>query len=169
MSYYDDDDDLNNGGGQQNPLRKVVKDLEKKLEAADKRAQEAEEKLNKASRGLAQRTVADVLKDKGADPRLSKYVIRDLDGEEVTTEAVDKWLATDGELFGYKPQSAGSPAEALGLPADTVLPPDLVAAYEAFTKSQGSGTPAPNTDPVMAKLNDPNLTREQLEALIYAS
>lgn len=47
-------------------------------------------------------TIAEVLREKGANPKLAKYVTRDIEGD-VTADAVAKWLEDEGELFGYQP------------------------------------------------------------------
>ncbi len=169
MSFYDDDDDFDSGGNN-NPLRKVVKDLEKKLAAEQKARQEAEDKLSTVSKTVKQRTVADVLKDSGANPGLARYVLADV--EDPTPESVSQWLTENGELFGYKPpapEGSDAVAQALGLPADTVLPPDIVAAYEKFAASQQGGSPSAGGDALAAKLNDPNLSHADLLNLIASA
>lgn len=143
----DDDDDLggyNNDPAQDTPL---VKQLRKQLKDAQKLANEAADRATKAEKSVRQRTVADVLKEKGANPGLARYVLQDL--EDPTPESVSSWLAEQGELFGYKPQTPSDPAQAMGLPAGTELPPDLVAAYQRFTNGQTTGV---HTDPVDATL-----------------
>ena len=58
--------------------------------------------LNKLLEKDRARTIADTLREKGANPKLAKYAARDLDGD-VTDESVAKWLEDEGELFGYQP------------------------------------------------------------------
>jgi len=167
---FDDDDDFDASGGSQNPLRKVVRDLEKKLAAEQKAREEAEGKLSAVSKTVRQRTVSDVLKDKGANPALARFALQDLD-EDPTPEAVDKWLTENGELFGYKPPAPdpADPAQTLGLPAGTTLPPDLVSAYEKFMSTQQGGQSATGGDQLAAKLADPNLSQADLLNLIQTA
>lgn len=169
-SFEDDDDDLyGDPRDQRNPLRDVVKDLEKKLEKEAKARQEAEERASKVEKSLRSKTVAEVLKEKGANPALARYALQDL--EDPSPESVNTWLIENGELFGYKPQPATNAAQLMGLPADTALPPDLVAAYEKFMTSQQGGLPSSQTPEqvLAAKLADPALTRAELEALIASA
>ena len=165
MSFYEDDDEYDENG-RTNPLRKTVNQLEKQLKEMQKQIEERDAELSKERKTNRQRSVADVLKDKGADPRLARYVLQDV--EDPTPEAVASWLQTEGELFGYKPTASDDPATALGLPAGTALPPDLVAAYEKFAAGQTGGTPSAATGEaaLSAKLTDPNLTQAELLNLI---
>lgn len=169
MSFYDDDDD-DASGGSQNPLRKVVRDLEKKLAAEEKARKEAEDRLTSVSKTVRQRTVSDVLKDKGANPSLARFALQDLD-EDPTAESIEKWLTDNGELFGYKAPAPDltDPAQTLGLPAGTTLPPDLVSAYEKFVNSQQGGQSATGGDQLAAKLADPNITQAELLNLIQTA
>ena len=164
MSFYEDEEDDDRNG--RNPLRETVNKLEKRLKELEKDLQTKDEELGKERKTNRQRSVADVLKDKGANPALARYVLQDV--EDPTPESVASWLTENGELFGYKPQPTEDPASALGLPAGTALPPDLVAAYQAFQQSQSGGTSASQgSDAALAaKLNDPNLTQAELLNLI---
>lgn len=166
MSFYDDDDD-DASGDSRNPLRKTVRDLEKKLAAEKKAREEAEERLTSVNKTVRQRTVSDVLKDKGANPSLARFALQDLD-EDPTADAVEKWLTDNGELFGYKAPAPdpADPAQTLGLPAGTTLPPDLVSAYEKFMSTQQGGQSATGGDQLAAKMADPNLTKDELLNLI---
>jgi len=101
---YDDVDDDVEAEQDQKPkgnaarvLREQNSKLAEKLESLQKELDEyrAEKRKN---------TIADVLREKGANPKLAKYVSRDLEGD-VTAEAVEKWLSEEGELFGYEPAS----------------------------------------------------------------
>lgn len=80
------------------------KALRDALDKEKARSKELAEKLAKVESGLAKRTIADVLSSKGANPKLARHVARDLEGDEITPEAVGKWLEEEGEIFGFKPQ-----------------------------------------------------------------
>lgn len=163
MSQYDGDDDYDDNN--QDPS-KLVKDLRKQLKALTTRAEAAEAEAAKNVKVVRARTVADVLKDKGVNPALSRFVLQDL--EDPTPEAVSTWLTENGELFGVKPPAV-DPAQTLGLPAGTELPPDLKAAYEKFIGGQSVTTHSDPTDAVAAKLADPNLSRDDLLGLLTSS
>lgn len=96
---FDDVDGDGSGGSASKALRQQNSKLAK--EKADLEAQVR--KLLEKDRA---RTIADVLGSKGANPKLAKYVVRDLGDSEVTEESVATWLAEEGELFGYKPSDA---------------------------------------------------------------
>lgn len=168
MSQYDDDD-FDDFGNDPNANTPLVKNLRKQLNNATKAAKDLEERAVKAEKQVRARTVADVLKEKGANPGLARYVLADV--EDPTAESVNSWLTTNGDLFGYKPPApaAGDIASMLGLPAGSELPPDLKQAYEKFTNA-GQGTQRPNAQSSeAAALADPNLTHDQLLALIASS
>lgn len=163
MSFYDDEDE--GSSEDRNPLRKVVKDLEKRLAAEEKARKEAEEKLTATSKQVRQRTVQDVLKDKGVNPALARFVLQDLD--DPTPESVDQWVKDNGELFGIKAEEA--PTDAPEGQSATALPPDLIDAYAKFQASQQGGVSATGGDQLAAKLADPNLTQAELLNLLQSA
>lgn len=165
MSFYDDDDD-DTSGSDRNPLRKVVKDLEKKLAAEEKARKEAEAQLTSLGKTVKQRTVSDVLKDKGVNPALARFVLQDLD--DPTPESVDQWVKDNGELFGVKPADpeGDEAAKALGIDPGTTLPPDLVDAMKKFQASQAGGQSSTASASLEARVADPNLSHEELLNLI---
>jgi hypothetical protein len=55
---------------------------------------------------------------------------------EPTEEAVSAWLAENGELFGYKPESAGDQSGDGQQPSGQGMTPEMVAALEAMQKVQ---------------------------------
>lgn len=96
------DDDATETQSKGNALRQQNSKL-----ASEKKA--LEEQLAQLIEKDRARTIADVLRDKQANPKLAKYVARDVEGD-VTAEAVEKWLEEEGELFGYnKPDAEEDP------------------------------------------------------------
>jgi hypothetical protein len=102
---YDDDDDNqfndNNSGGTDavSQLRaankaqaKRVKELEGLLETATTANTELTSKVNAV-------TVSDILKAKGVDPGISKF-LKDV---EPTEDSINTWLAENGKFIGYDP------------------------------------------------------------------
>lgn len=96
MSDVDNDDDT----GEKTP--KTLREQNSKLAEANAALLKQVEDLLKTNRS---RTIADVLREKKANPKLAKYADRDIEGD-VTEAAVEKWLTDEGELFGYKPAGA---------------------------------------------------------------
>ncbi|MGZ4519168.1 MAG: hypothetical protein ACXVGA_00960 [Mycobacteriaceae bacterium] len=133
---YDDPDEIEFAYQQLQQQRQQGLDGPAELRKADrakaKRIAELEAELEKATASLAElnktvasRTVADVLKAKGANPALQKFM-SDVDPTE---EGVTAWLTENGELFGYKPQ-----------------------AQESDAPDQGTLAPVQGVDPAMAEM-----------------
>ena len=99
MSYdFDDDNEQQSGGALRAQLEKALKDL-----AA------AKEENSKLSTAVKSATLETVLRDKGIPPKIQRWLKRD--DVEPTAEAVDKWLAENGEDFGYTPGSSAEKPE----------------------------------------------------------
>jgi hypothetical protein len=131
---YDDFDQFDNLQGND-----LVSALRKQLKAAakdNKALREAEAEKERALAELTQKvngvTLESVLKEKGAKPQLAKFM-KDV---EPTEEAVSAWLAENGELFGYKPESAGDQSGDGQQPSGQGMTPEMVAALEAMQKVQ---------------------------------
>jgi hypothetical protein len=77
-------------------------DLLKKLRKAkrndEKRIKELTEQLEGLSKAQRERTVKEVLEQKGVNPKAQRLILKDLD--EVSEESVNNWLADNGDLFG---------------------------------------------------------------------
>ena len=100
MSYDFDDDDneQQSGGALRAQLEKALKDL--------KAVQDENAKL---SASVKSATLETVLRDKGIPPKIQRWLKRD--DVEPTADAVDKWLAENGEDFGWKPRSSAETPE----------------------------------------------------------
>jgi DNA-binding transcriptional regulator YbjK len=82
-------------------------DLLKKLRKAkrndEKRIKELTEQLEGLSKSQRERTVKEVLEQKGVNPKAQRLILKDLD--EVSEESVNNWLEDNGDLFGLtKPE-----------------------------------------------------------------
>jgi len=82
-------------------------DLLKKLRKAkrndEKRIKELTEQLEGLSKSQRERTVKEVLEQKGVNPKAQRLILKDLD--EITEESVNNWLEDNGDLFGLtKPE-----------------------------------------------------------------
>jgi DNA-binding transcriptional regulator YbjK len=82
-------------------------DLLKKLRKAkrndEKRIKELTEQLEGLSKSQRERTVKEVLEQKGVNPKAQRLILKDLD--DITEESVNNWLEDNGDLFGLtKPE-----------------------------------------------------------------
>jgi hypothetical protein len=97
-NYWDDEDDEldtdQNLGGDD-----LVKKLRKAKRADEKRIKELTEQLEGLSKVQRERTVKEVLEQKGVNPKAARIILKDL--EEVNEETVMNWLDDNGDLFGY--------------------------------------------------------------------
>jgi glutamyl/glutaminyl-tRNA synthetase len=80
----------------------LVKSLRKALKEANRQVTEYKTAADQAAKENRSRTLADALKAKGLSEKAAKYFPADVDP---TPEAIDNWLAEDGELFGITPQA----------------------------------------------------------------
>lgn len=96
VDEYDDDLDTDTDNAPK-ALRQQVKKLNAELAESRKLIEEFQTRQR-------QSVIADVLREKNANPKLAKFITRDLEGD-VTEESVAKWLEDEGELFGYTPPS----------------------------------------------------------------
>jgi hypothetical protein len=100
MSQYDefDDETSENENGQNDPagLRKLIKDLQKKLDAASKERDEA-------VKAVSDFRVRDVLNERGLSDKRALRLLKADGVDAADAGAVDAWLQENGDLFGYKP------------------------------------------------------------------
>jgi hypothetical protein len=133
---YEDDYDTFDDEFDETP-KKAPKGLRDALKAEKARNKELSEQLAKVQGNLAKRTVSEVLASKGANPKLAKWVIKDLDNE-IDDDAVAKWLDENGELFGFEPSSS-----------EEVDVGEVNEASRAVNAAQGSA-PTPTSDQLAA-------------------
>lgn len=100
MSDVDENDNGDNGDEK---APKTLREQNSKLAQTNAELQDQLKQLLAKDRA---RTIADVLRDKGANPKIAKYAERELPDGNVDASAVEKWLTDEGELFGYKPADA---------------------------------------------------------------
>ena len=120
----------------------LVKDLRKQLNEALKAKKQFEEELGQYRSQLRERTVAEVLQAKGANPKLAKFLPSDVEGDE----AIGAWLEENADVFGVVPESQapavsdevrGEMSRANAL-AERSVPPDKVADLEHRIANAGS-------------------------------
>jgi hypothetical protein len=98
-NYWDEDEDeldteiTGNESGSD-----LLKKLRKAKRADEKRIKELTEQLEGFSKQQRERTVKEVLEQKGVNPKAVRLILKDLD--EVNEESVNNWLEDNGDLFG---------------------------------------------------------------------
>ena len=103
-NYWDEDEDeldtetiTGNESGSD-----LLKKLRKAKRADEKRIKELTEQLEGFSKEHRERTVKEVLEQKGVNPKAVRLILKDLD--EVNEESVNNWLEDNGDLFGLTTQ-----------------------------------------------------------------
>ena len=98
-NYWDEDeDDLDTETEVQMDGSDLLKKLRKAKRNDEKRIKELTEQLEGLSKAQRERTVKEVLEQKGVNPKAQRLILKDLD--EVSEESVNNWLADNGDLFG---------------------------------------------------------------------
>lgn len=151
---FDDVDDDDEDEDRQ-PLEgdKLVRDLRRQVKARDKRLAEVEKELGEFAKERRTRTVAEVLKAREVNEKYARFVTADL--EDVTPDAVNKWLDDNADLVGVERQEST---------VDEGTQESMRRINNADRNSKG-----PDADPIAAKLSDPNLTPADWEQLIGKS
>lgn len=134
-------------------LREYAKSLEKQVKEATAKLEKASEQIKELTSRNATANLNDALRELKVPDRIAKWVRRD--EVEPTKEAVEKWLKENGEDFGYKPEGepAEKPTTQTAPEAQTTLPPEIQAAYEAISAfTQGRTDQASPLDEQVAAL-----------------
>jgi len=98
-NYWDEDeDDLDTDNEVQMDGSDLLKKLRKAKRNDEKRIKELTEQLEGLSKSQRERTVKEVLEQKGVNPKAQRLILKDLD--EITEESVNTWLEDNGDLFG---------------------------------------------------------------------
>ena len=109
-NYWDEDEDDQDTD---NEVQMDGSDLLKKLRKAkrndEKRIKELTEQLEGLSKSQRERTVKEVLEQKGVNPKAQRLILKDLD--EITEESVNNWLEDNGDLFGLVQPEANQEKE----------------------------------------------------------
>jgi len=106
-NYWDEDeDDLDTDTEVQMDGSDLLKKLRKAKRSDEKRIKELTEQLEGFSKVQRERTVQEILEQKGVNPKAARLVLKDL--EEVSEESVNTWLEDNGDLFGFTP-AQGAP------------------------------------------------------------
>jgi DNA-binding transcriptional regulator YbjK len=132
-------------------------DLLKKLRKAkrndEKRIKELTEQLEGLSKAQRERTVKEVLEQKGVNPKAQRLILKDLD--DITEESVNNWLADNGDLFGLTQPEVTQEQQ---LNRAALRQQDMV--------TQLGMTPD-RADDLLNRINNAE-TAEELQAIIYS-
>ena len=103
-NYWDEDeDDLDTDNEVQMDGSDLLKKLRKAKRNDEKRIKELTEQLEGLSKSQRERTVKEVLEQKGVNPKAQRLILKDLD--DISEESVNNWLEDNGDLFGLtKPE-----------------------------------------------------------------
>jgi len=103
-NYWDEDeDDLDTDNEVQMDGSDLLKKLRKAKRNDEKRIKELTEQLEGLSKSQRERTVKEVLEQKGVNPKAQRLILKDL--EDISEESVNTWLEDNGDLFGLtKPE-----------------------------------------------------------------
>ena len=100
-NYWDEDED--DQDNEQNLVGdELVKKLRKAKRADEKRIKELSEQLEMYNKQQRERTVKEILENKGINAKAARIILKDLD--EVSEDSLNNWLRENGELIGYQPQ-----------------------------------------------------------------
>jgi hypothetical protein len=110
-NYWDDeeDEDLDTDTNVQMDGSDLLKKLRKAKRSDEKRIKELTEQLEGFTKVQRERTVKEILEQKGVNAKAARLVLKDLD--EVTEESVNNWLTENGDLFGMTKEVAESNQE----------------------------------------------------------
>jgi len=98
-NYWDEDeDDLDTDNEVQMDGSDLLKKLRKAKRNDEKRIKELTEQLEGLSKSQRERTVKEVLEQKGVNPKAQRLILKDLD--DISEESVNNWLLDNGDLFG---------------------------------------------------------------------
>jgi hypothetical protein len=153
-NYWDEDeDDLDTDNEVQMDGSDLLKKLRKAKRNDEKRIKELTEQLEGLSKAQRERTVKEVLEQKGVNPKAQRLILKDLD--EITEESVNNWLADNGDLFGLTQPEV---TEEQQLNRAALRQQDMV--------TQLGMTPD-RADDLLNRINNAE-TAEELQAIIYS-
>ena len=153
-NYWDEDeDDLDTETEVQMDGSDLLKKLRKAKRNDEKRIKELTEQLEGLSKAQRERTVKEVLEQKGVNPKAQRLILKDLD--DITEESVNNWLADNGDLFGLTQPEV---TEEQQLNRAALRQQDMV--------TQLGMTPD-RADDLLNRINSAE-TAEELQAIIYS-
>ena len=153
-NYWDEDeDDLDTDNEVQMDGSDLLKKLRKAKRNDEKRIKELTEQLEGLSKAQRERTVKEVLEQKGVNPKAQRLILKDLD--DISEESVNTWLADNGDLFGLTQPEVTQEQQ---LNRAALRQQDMV--------TQLGMTPD-RADDLLNRINNAE-TAEELQAIIYS-
>ena len=153
-NYWDEDeDDLDTDNEVQMDGSDLLKKLRKAKRNDEKRIKELTEQLEGLSKAQRERTVKEVLEQKGVNPKAQRLILKDLD--DISEESVNNWLTDNGDLFGLTQPEATQEQQ---LNRAALRQQDMV--------TQLGMTPD-RADDLLNRINNAE-TAEELQAIIYS-
>ena len=153
-NYWDEDEDDQDTD---NEVQMDGSDLLKKLRKAkrndEKRIKELTEQLEGLSKSQRERTVKEVLEQKGVNPKAQRLILKDLD--DITEESVNTWLEDNGDLFGLTQPEVNEEKE---LNRAALRQQDVVTQL---------GTSPDRAEDLLSRINNA-ASAEELNSIIYA-
>lgn len=168
MSDWDDNSSANNDGAGGGSNNSGGGGLRKQLEETLARLKTLEDENSALKTQTRQAKISGLLTEKKLPAKVAKLIPADL---EPTTEAVDKWLDEYGDVFNIQKDEtdSGSNGTDDGSDGDST---DAEMAYIQTMRQMGSVTggalPPEKAKDLLGKLNNPELTHQQLIDMINA-
>lgn len=156
-NQYEYDEDIEDDNSQNQSDAQIPAGLRKALKRLEKENLELKEQQAQALNQLRDRSVKDVLDSKGVPSKIAKFIPSDV----ATPEQVDAWLTENADIFGF--QSTPEP--------DAIDPQRQEAAnkFQRINNATETAIPASNVADLEAQLNNPNLTKADLDAITGVS
>ena len=153
-NYWDEDeDDLDTDNEVQMDGSDLLKKLRKAKRNDEKRIKELTEQLEGLSKSQRERTVKEVLEQKGVNPKAQRLILKDLD--DITEESVNTWLEDNGDLFGLTQPEVNQERE---LNRAALRQQDVVTQL---------GTSPDRAEDMLSRINNA-ASAEELSSLIYS-
>ena len=145
QNNYDEDGNLLSSDKGPADLRKANKKLKKENE-------EMARTLAQYKSESSAQSVQSILEKKGVPGKVAKFIPSDF----TTSEQIDEWLTENADVFGYSMDQSDANDEELK---------EHTAKLSRINRATDSAQSATKDSDIMAKLNDPNLTKADLDAL----
>lgn len=174
MVEYDWDDFQDDDDDQPIDPRSLPKQLRKVIAQTKKEAKEAREEAATLRKENREIVLGNVLKSRGVPEKVAKLIPADVS----SAEAIETWLTDYSDVFtpsSSTPATEQAPSGEQGtssgqafINAATSGPSaDEIAAMQRMQNTTQTAQPfGGRGEELLAKLNDPDLTKEQLDALI---
>lgn len=158
----DNDGDGGNGNVQPDDVKSLPKHLRQLIAKAKADEKAAKQRADVAESQLRKKDIESVLSSKSVPAKVAELIPSDV---AATPEGVTAWLEKFGDVFGTPATQNASEGDS-GAAQDTAQTSDI-GALSRMQQTASSGTaPGGSMADLMAKLQDPTLTKEQLDALI---